>query len=122
MFEQSFLAGLRSVSDGELPMRCDMCYTNCVLPRRPRGVTLDLKRSGFRKQQKLFSLFEKKKVITTKLIHKQENVVAVDRTHALCVAHCAVEDETAREDGRFEANHAQRQSKARAPGREKARS
>ena len=55
-------------------------------------------------------------------IHKQENVVAVDRTHALCVAHCAVEDETAREDGRFEANHAQRQSKARAPGREKARS
>lgn len=116
MFEQSFLAGLRSVSDGELPMRCDMCYINCVLPRRPRGVTLDLKRSGFRKQQKLFSLFEKEKVITTKLIHKQENVVAVDRTHALYVAHCAVEDETAREDGRFEANHAQRQSKARAPG------
>jgi translation initiation factor 2D len=65
--------------DAELPMRCELFYTNCVLPSRPEDVTLDLKKSTFKKQAKLFSVMEKKKVIVCKAIHKFDNIVTVNR-------------------------------------------
>ena len=64
-------------------------YANFVLPSRPSGVTLDLKNSSFKKQTKLFSVMEKKVgLIKTKLVHKIENIVSIDRGHAL-LAKCA---------------------------------
>ena len=60
-------------------MRCELFYANCVLPSRPADVTLDLKKSSFKKQAKLFAVLEKKKLIATKAIHKQDNIVSVNR-------------------------------------------
>ena len=89
MFEFSFLAGLRVLKESKLPMRCELFYTNCLLPQRPSNVQLDLKKSTLKKQQTIFALFEKKKLSTTKTIHKLENIVSVDREHALYKKHCA---------------------------------
>ena len=84
MLERCFAIGANKVSDAELPMRCENFYANFVLPARPEGVQLDLKHSTYKKQAKLFSVMEKKhKLIKTKLVHKIENIVAIEREHAL---------------------------------------
>ena len=93
MFERCFLAGLRDkLADADLPMRCELFYANCVLPSRPADVTLDLKKSSFKKQAKLFAVLEKKKLIATKAIHKQDNIVSVNRDHAAYLEYCAAAD------------------------------
>ena len=84
MLERCFALGANKVTDAELPIRCEAFYANFVLPSRPSGVTLDLKNSSFKKQTKLFSVMEKKVgLIKTKLVHKIENIVSIDRGHAL---------------------------------------
>lgn len=82
MFERCFMSALtRGLKDGDLPMRCELFYANLVLPSRPPDVTLDLKKSAFKKQQKLFAAFEKRKLIAVKRVHGQDNIVRVDRDH-----------------------------------------
>ena len=82
MFERCFMSALtRGLKDGDLPMRCELFYANLLLPSRPPDVTLDLKKSAFKKQQKLFAAFEKRKLIAVKRVHGQDNIVRVDRDH-----------------------------------------
>ena len=84
MFERCFMSALtRGLKDGDLPMRCELFYANLVLPSRPPDVTLDLKKSAFKKQQKLFAAFEKKKLVAVKKVHGHECVARVDRDHPL---------------------------------------
>jgi translation initiation factor 2D len=71
------------LKDGDLPMRCELFYANLLLPSRPPDVTLDLKKSAFKKQQKLFAAFEKKKLVAVKKVHGHECVARVDRDHPL---------------------------------------
>ena len=76
MFERCFMFALtRGLKDGDLPMRCELFYANLLLPSRPPDVTLDLKKSAFKKQQKLFAAFEKRKLIAVKRVHGQDNIV-----------------------------------------------
>ena len=94
MLERCFALGANKVTDAELPIRCEAFYANFVLPSRPSGVTLDLKNSSFKKQTKLFSVMEKKVgLIKTKLVHKIENIVSIDRGHALLAKYAAASDE-----------------------------
>ena len=82
MFERCFITALmRGLKDGDLPMRSELFYANLLLPSRPPDVTLDLKKSAFKKQQKLFAAFEKRKLIAVKRVHGQDNIVRVDRDH-----------------------------------------
>ena len=82
MFERCFMSALtRGLKDGDLPMRCELFYANLLLPSRPPDVTLDLKKSAFKKQQKLFASFEKRKLIAVKKVHGQDSIVRVDRDH-----------------------------------------
>jgi translation initiation factor 2D len=82
MFERCFMSALtRGLKDVDLPMRCELFYANLLLPSRPPDVTLDLKKSAFKKQQKLFAAFEKRKLIAVKRVHGQDNIVRVDRDH-----------------------------------------
>lgn len=93
MFERCFMAGMRDkLADSDLPMRCELFYANCVLPSRPEDVTLDLKKSSFKKQAKLFSVMEKKGLIKCKAIHKQDNIISVNREHKLFLEYCAAVD------------------------------
>jgi translation initiation factor 2D len=84
MFERCFMSALAfRLKDGDLPMRCELFYANLLLPSRPPDVTLDLKKSAFKKQQKLFAAFEKKKLVAVKKVHGHECVARVDRDHPL---------------------------------------
>jgi translation initiation factor 2D len=90
MLERCFAIGANKVKDAELPIRCEAFYANFVLPARPEGVQLDLKHSTFKKQAKLFNVMEKKhKLIKTKLVHKIENIIAIERDHALLAKYAA---------------------------------
>ena len=94
MLERCFALGANKVTDAELPIRCEAFYANFVLPSRPSGVTLDLKNSSFKKQTKLFNVMEKKVgLIKTKLVHKIENIVSIDRGHVLLAKYAAASDE-----------------------------
>ena len=82
MFERCFITALmRGLKDGDLPMRSELFYANLLLPSRPPDVTLDLKKSTFKKQQKLFASFEKRKLIAVKKVHGHDAIVRVDRDH-----------------------------------------
>lgn len=47
---------------------------------------MDLKKTSYKKLSKLLSVFEKRGVLSQKLVHKQEHVASVSRTHALYTA------------------------------------
>lgn len=51
----------------------------CLL--RPTGVVFDFKQSSFKKLSKLVDRLEKDKVLTQKVIRKQDNITAVNRQH-----------------------------------------
>ena len=59
-----------AVPDSALPIRCEEMYSKVVLPLRPAGTTVDIKKSGYKKLAKLFSVWEKKGLITVKPVHK----------------------------------------------------
>lgn len=40
-----------------------------------------MKKSGYKKLAKLFSTWEKKGVLTTKVVHKQDTIIAVNKGH-----------------------------------------
>jgi len=95
MFERCFALGANKLTDAELPIRCEAFYANFLLPSRPSGVTLDLKHSSFKKQTKLFNVMEKKVgLIKTKLVHKIENIVSIDRAHALLAKYASASEES----------------------------
>ena len=50
------------------------------------GAGVDLKKTSYKKLSKLLSVFEKRGVLTQKLVHKQEHVLSVSRQHALYTA------------------------------------
>lgn len=89
MIDRCFAIGAHKIADDALPMRCENFFANFVLPSRPDSVTLDLKHSTYKKQAKLFSVMEKKGVIKTKLIHKIENVLTINREHELLKKHAS---------------------------------
>ena len=47
------------------------------------GATVDLKKTSYKKLGKLLSVFEKKGLLSQKLVHKQEHLATVNRSHAL---------------------------------------
>jgi len=54
------------------------------------GATVDLKKTTYKKLGKLLSVFEKKGLLTQKLVHKQEHLATVNREHALYTAFAAL--------------------------------
>jgi hypothetical protein len=53
------------------------------------GATVDLKKTSYKKLGKLLSVFEKKGLLSQKLVHKQEHLATVNRSHALYTAFAA---------------------------------
>jgi len=71
LLDWCLLRGLcEKVGDTELPVKCEELYSKMMLPCRPTGTTADIKRSAYKKLTKLFSVWEKKGLITVKAIHK----------------------------------------------------
>jgi translation initiation factor 2D len=90
MLDWCLLRGLvDKVPDGELPIKCEELYSKVLLPARPAGTTVDIKKSGYKKIAKLYSVWEKKGLLTVKAVHKIDNIVAVNRQHAAYVAAAA---------------------------------
>jgi len=90
MLDWCLLRGLADkVGDGELPVKCEELYSKVLLPSRPPGTTADIKKSGYKKLTKLFSVWEKKGLLTVKAVHKIDNVVAVNRAHPALLASAA---------------------------------
>ncbi len=84
LLEAAVLGGLKSVTNAELPLQFGDFYQKHMLPLRPEGVIFDFKASKkYKKLSKLLDVFEKKKVLTTKVIRKQDHISAVDRTHPI---------------------------------------
>jgi len=96
MLDWCLLRGLiDKVPDGELPIKCEELYSKVLLPARPAGTTVDIKKSGYKKLAKLYSTWEKKGLLTVKAVHKIDNIVAVNRQHAAYLAAAAVESTSA---------------------------
>ena len=51
---------------------------------------MDLKKTTYKKLGKLLSVFERKGLLTQKLVHKQEHLATVNRDHALYTAFAAL--------------------------------
>ena len=91
MLDWCLLRGLvDKVPDSELPIKCEELYSKVLLPARPAGTTVDIKKSGYKKLAKLYSVWEKKGLLTVKAVHKIDNIVAVNRQHAAYVAAAAL--------------------------------
>ncbi|KAL6769697.1 hypothetical protein ACKKBG_A32020 [Auxenochlorella protothecoides x Auxenochlorella symbiontica] len=81
MLEQAVLGGLQTLKAIELPIQFSDFYSKHMLAHRPPGVTFDLKQSKYKKLSKLLDKFSKDKVITQKVVRKQDTISAVDRNH-----------------------------------------
>lgn len=81
--EYCLLAALAGVADSDLPMLTSDLYSKHMVPAKPAGVTLDLKKSSFKQLSKLLKKYEKAGLLATKLVRKQDNLAKVDRGHAL---------------------------------------
>ena len=79
----------RAPTDEELPAKCEELYSKAMLPLRPAGTTVDIKKSGYKKLAKLFAVWEKKGLLTVRAVHKTDAVTAVNRAHAAYVAAAA---------------------------------
>ena len=80
------LAALMATPDTALP-----CLTSDIMARMSEaaailGVRLDLKKSTFKQLAKLLKKYEKEKVLTTKLVRKQDSLASVERSHPLYLA------------------------------------
>lgn len=90
MLEQCLVRALHEkVIDKDLPMRLDAFYSNCLLAVRPPGIQIDTKKSSYKKLPKFFMSYEKKGLIQTKIIHKAEQLVGVNREHELYITYKA---------------------------------
>lgn len=69
------------VPDGDIPCQFEKFYSGHILPNRHPATQVDVKKSGYKKLAKLFSTWEKKGVLTTKVVHKQDTIVAVNKGH-----------------------------------------
>ncbi|KAK9846268.1 hypothetical protein WJX81_000422 [Elliptochloris bilobata] len=83
LLEYCLLAGLRRVPPTELPCLTSDFYSKYMLPAKPAGANVDVKKSSYKKLSKLLTTFEKKGVLSQKVIHKQDNLNAVNASHAL---------------------------------------
>ncbi len=71
MLDWCLLRGLvDKVPDSELPIKCEEFYSKVMLPCRPPGTTVDIKKSGYKKIAKMYSTWEKKGLLTVKAVHK----------------------------------------------------
>eukprot|EP01060_Flectonema_neradi_P010380 TRINITY_DN17463_c0_g1_i1.p1 TRINITY_DN17463_c0_g1~~TRINITY_DN17463_c0_g1_i1.p1 ORF type:complete len:710 (+),score=152.39 TRINITY_DN17463_c0_g1_i1:44-2173(+) len=68
-------AGLSKMTKADLPMLVSTFYSQWVLPCRPAGVSINLKRASFKKIGNLMTLLVKEKVITIK--QKKEGVDSI---------------------------------------------
>jgi translation initiation factor 2D len=79
------LRALIATPEASLP-----CLTSDLQARMtgaaPPGVRLDLKKSSFKQLAKLLKKYEKEKLLTVKLVRKQDALAGVDRAHPLYVA------------------------------------
>ncbi|KAL4852879.1 Eukaryotic translation initiation factor 2D [Chlorella vulgaris] len=81
LLEAAVLAGLQTLKTADLPIQTSDFYTKHMLPAKPEGTMYDLKQSKYKKLGKLLDKFEKDKVITQKVVRKQDCISAVDRSH-----------------------------------------
>jgi translation initiation factor 2D len=90
MLDWCLLRGLvDKVPDSELPIKCEELYSKVILPVRPPGSTVDIKKSGYKKIAKMYATWEKKGLLTLKAVHKIDNVTAVNRSHPAYAAAAA---------------------------------
>ncbi|KAI7845764.1 hypothetical protein COHA_000678 [Chlorella ohadii] len=81
LLEAAVLAGLQALKNADLPIQGGDFYTKFMVPAKPEGVMLDIKASKYKKLSKLLDNFEKDKVITQKVVRKQDCITAVNRSH-----------------------------------------
>lgn len=80
LIDACFMRALRErLADVDLPLDCSKFYSGCMLPCRPAGVELDIKRSSYKKLSKLMKTMEKRGVITVKAIRKEDHILEVHR-------------------------------------------
>lgn len=84
--EFCLLSALAAIPDADLPMLTSDLYSKHMVPAKPAGVTLDLKKSTFKQLSKLLKKYEKAGLLATKLVRKQDALAKVERGHALYVA------------------------------------
>eukprot|EP00884_Botryococcus_braunii_P009147 jgi/Botrbrau1/18233/Bobra.53_1s0087.1 len=78
-----------------------------MLPAKPPGTNVDIKKSSYKKLSTLLKKYEKKGLLTTKQIHKQDNISAVNRGHDLYSAAAAVDRTSGRAEAAPAANGAE---------------
>lgn len=66
------------ISDNDLPIQVEKFYSQHLLQSRPESLTLDVKKSNYKKLPKLVKAMEKKGVITQKQVHKQDCIYSVN--------------------------------------------
>ena len=82
LVDATFLRALHlKVKDDQLPMEASAFYSNCMLPSRPPGTEIDMKKTSYKKLSKLIKKMEKRGLITAKQSKKDDRITGVNRTH-----------------------------------------
>ncbi|KAJ3325718.1 Eukaryotic translation initiation factor 2D [Boothiomyces sp. JEL0866] len=83
LFEKAFITSVIKTQDNLLPVSSTIFYSNHVLPNRPEGTTLEIKKSSFKKWTKFLKSMEKKGLIKTKEKSGELFVTSIIRNHPL---------------------------------------
>ncbi len=87
LVDACFLRALHvAVKDSDLPLDISDFYSKYMLPSRPRGTEIDVKKSSYKKVSKLVKKMEKRGLITAKSSKKEDRIASVNRTHEAYVA------------------------------------
>ncbi|KAK2077792.1 hypothetical protein QBZ16_004640 [Prototheca wickerhamii] len=81
--ESAVLLGLHTLKNAELPIQFSEFFSKHMQPHKPEGMAFDFKQSRYKKLSKLLDKFTKDKVISQKVVRKQDTISAVDREHPL---------------------------------------
>ncbi|CAM9600970.1 unnamed protein product [Laminaria digitata] len=78
----AFLNGLKkTLKDTQLPMLVSTFYSSVLLPSRPPGTSIDVKRTRYRKISNFLKEMEERGLVTLEVNKGVQSLVAVDRAH-----------------------------------------
>ncbi|CAN0406374.1 unnamed protein product, partial [Hapterophycus canaliculatus] len=78
----AFLNGLKkNLKDTQLPMLVSTFYSSVLLPSRPPGTSIDVKKTRYRKISNFLREMEERGLVTLQVTKGVQSLVAVDRAH-----------------------------------------
>ncbi|KAJ3271165.1 Eukaryotic translation initiation factor 2D [Terramyces sp. JEL0728] len=85
LFEKAFTSSIIKMADNILPLSSSIFYSNHMLPSKPTGTNLDIKKSSFKKLSKFLKIMDKKGLINTKEKSGDLFVMSINRNHPLII-------------------------------------